>query len=201
MNQTIHVVLIICIIIFVVVYEYYTNPFAFTIDYKKEIYPEDIFTGISNICNSIRKEEMALEENELRRLVYSFKEDDPKFLQLKSLLFSHTLIDYIHKVTGKRLEPCPTIPIEYRKYLEGSHMPWHSDIKMLKKQYQYECVLTVDNTSDSITQVHKLLYIQDIHSEPNSLMITQAHGPFHKVTPVTSGERSIIKFVFYDPRL
>ena len=200
MNDAIYILLIICIITFVFAHEYHTNPFAYTIDYKKDIYPEDIFRAISEICNTIRKEEMAVEENEMRRLIYSFKKYEPKFVQLKPLLFSDTLIDYIRRVTGKPLEPCLTIPVEYRKYLEGSHMPWHSDIKMLKRQYQYECVITIHNTSDSITQVHNLLYIKDIHSEPNSLMITRAHGPVHKVTPVTCGERSIIKFAFYDPQ-
>jgi hypothetical protein len=87
-----------------------------------------------------------------------------------------------------------TIPIEYRKYPIGcGGMGWHSDVAILGNQY--ECVYTVTNTSDSQTIRRDWFGHQEaIWAEPNSLIAVRANGVSHGVTPVTQGERTIVKF-------
>lgn len=86
------------------------------------------------------------------------------------------------------------IPVEYRQYPIGSQgMVWHRDTCLVGRQY--ECVYTVTNTSDSLT-LYKDMFgrIHSVRTEPNSLIVVQAGGAEHAVTPVTIGERSIVKF-------
>jgi hypothetical protein len=80
-------------------------------------------------------------------------------------------------------------------------MDWHTDTIMLNNQLQYECVITISNTSDSETLLDKKIYTSHIETEPNSLLIVRANGVRHKVTELTKGERTIIKLVFYDPNI
>ena len=96
---------------------------------------------------------------------------------------------------GRKVIPAD-VPVEYRIYPPGSRMDWHQDVALYTEP-QYEIVFTVSNTSDSQTQW------QDAEgrrhggwTEPNSVIIVQAESVVHRVTPITTGERSIIKFVY-----
>lgn len=88
-------------------------------------------------------------------------------------------------------------PVEYRVYPKGGQMDWHRDTVLYTKP-QFEMVYTVDNTSDSLTQWYdpKNRTINEIQTEPNSLLIIKADDIQHRVTPVTKGQRSIIKFAY-----
>jgi len=122
-----------------------------------------------------------------------------------SVFTSPQLTEYFSTVFSKRLEPAAipsprriTIPVEYRKYQVGcGGMKWHRDTSLIGRQY--ECVYTVANTSDSMTLTRDWLGNEDaVWAEPNSLIVVQAGGVMHGVSPVTIGERSIVKFVFCD---
>ena len=82
-------------------------------------------------------------------------------------------------------------PIEYRKYVPGSVMQKHKDT-LIYKIPQYECVLTLSNTTDSVTKMKET----PIKASPNSLIIVRALGIEHEVTKVTKGERKFLKFIF-----
>lgn len=118
---------------------------------------------------------------------------------------SQQLIDYFSYVFSTLLEPAAvpsarrvTVPIEYRRYGVGSGgMIWHRDVALIGNQY--ECVYTLTNTSNSMTMRRDWIGNEEaIWTEPNSLLLVKANGVMHSVTPVTSGERSIVKFVFCD---
>lgn len=85
-------------------------------------------------------------------------------------------------------------PVEYRKYTPGSFMARHRDTQLFTVP-QYECILTLSNTTDSET----IFYTTDgpvaIHAPANSLMFVRANGVQHEVTPVSTGERCFIKFI------
>lgn len=86
-------------------------------------------------------------------------------------------------------------PIEYRRYQEGSFMKRHRDVQLYQAP-QYECILTLSNTTDSQT----LFYFDEdrpmrISPLPNSIMFVRANGVPHEVLPVTKGERTFIKFI------
>jgi hypothetical protein len=137
-----------------------------------------------------------------KRLTYYFKDTD----SLISQIYNKDLVQTMRTLTGNpRLEPCPHVPIEYRIYGPGSSMDWHIDRQMLPDQCQYECVITLRNTSNSETLVKqgskgsKGSRNKHIQTEPNSLFVVQAMGVNHCVTPLTKGSRSILKVVFYEP--
>ena len=83
-------------------------------------------------------------------------------------------------------------PIEYRKYVNGSFMKKHKDT-LIYNIPQYECVLTLSNTTDSVTIMGGN---KSIKARPNSLIIVRAQGIEHEVTKVTTGERTFLKFIF-----
>ena len=91
------------------------------------------------------------------------------------------------------LEVSTDLPIELRVYPTGSlGMKWHQDTPLGQK---YECVYTVANTSDSQTLYRDFWgRTHAVWTEPNSLVIVRPNDVWHGVTPVTQGERTIIKF-------
>jgi hypothetical protein len=94
-------------------------------------------------------------------------------------------------VANKKIYLANNFPIEYRKYVKGSFMNKHKD-EQIYKIPQYECVLTISNTTDSKT----IIGDHQIKSEPNSIIILKANGIEHEVTKVNQGERKFLKFIF-----
>ena len=193
------IISIIILIIIIIVYEYNINFFNYSYIYEKNILDKKQFYNILTLCNTINIEDMTLDPKATNRLMYKFERDDEKIELIQSLLFNKKFVEKIRNLTGNyNLYPCLKVPIEYRKYSEGSYMNWHRDTQILKDQYQYECVLTLTNNSDSLTLMDNVFYNDEISTEPNSLMIVRAHGIRHMVTKTQNGERTILKFVFYE---
>lgn len=102
----------------------------------------------------------------------------------------------LRDITGNpRIHLARNHPIEYRVYTPGSFMKRHRDVQ-LYRQPQYECILTLFNTTDSQT----LFYFSEdttlrISPAPNSLMFVRANDVPHEVLPVGKGERHFIKFI------
>jgi hypothetical protein len=166
--------------------------------YSTNVYSSTHFRSIRKACDAIPEEAMKLdwEPTTKDRLTYLFKNTDP----LVSRIYNKDLVQAVRVLTGnERLEPCDQIPVEYRVYGVGSSMNWHTDRQMLPDQRQYECVITLRNTSDSETLVKQGTRNTHIKTEPNSLFVVQAKGVSHCVTPLTKGSRSILKVVFYVP--
>lgn len=98
----------------------------------------------------------------------------------------------IRKLTNNHsLYLAKNFPIEYRKYEKGSFMKKHRDT-LIYKIPQYECVLTLSNTTDSVTMMENT----PIKAAVNSLIIVKAGGLEHEVTKVSVGERKFIKFIY-----
>lgn len=75
-------------------------------------------------------------------------------------------------------------------------MDWHID-QALFEVPQIEVSLTLSNDSDS--RVEWVDAAGDMHSlwlAPNSAFVVQAETLWHRVLPVTSGERAIVKAAF-----
>lgn len=91
----------------------------------------------------------------------------------------------------------PAIPSEYRVYYTGSHgMDWHRDQRVLTGSDYYECVLTVFNDSDSVFEYKdRWGMTRTIRPTANTLVMLRPEGVKHRVTPVTRGNREILKFV------
>ena len=116
--------------------------------YLKNIYDKDTFTKILAYTKKIKTSDMVLDPKATGRYMYVIDNSDP----IIPFICSKGLINHMRKITrNPNLKPCLDIPIEYRKYVIGSFMDWHKDSQMLKDQLQYECVITLTNSSDSLT--------------------------------------------------
>ena len=111
-----------------------------------------------------------------------------------NMIYNAHFMGIVKEKTHCNVTPCFEHPIEYRVYQQGSHMDWHKD-DLLYAKPQLECVLTLENDSDSLTQYHTTYGTKSIHTKPNSLLIVFGDGALHRVTPLNRGHRSIMKFV------
>lgn len=103
--------------------------------------------------------------------------------------------DKLRNLTGNsKIYLARNFPVEYRRYSKGSYMSKHRDTQLYVKP-QYECILTLSNSSDSRTIFYLPGQTSAIHSKPNSIMFVRANGVKHEVLPVTVGERCFIKFI------
>ena len=90
-----------------------------------------------------------------------------------------------------------TFPIEHRLYpIDSPGMKWHTDLLMYEKP-QYEAIYTIRNESKSVTQWKDGDgKINEIWTEPNSILLVKARGYEHHVTPPKIGEREILKLIY-----
>ena len=177
-------------------------------------YSEDFLTNndLIQINNELKNYDQKLEnslENYSNVLRYNTPIDS---IKIRNILESYT--DNIRKlVSNNKIYLANNFPIEYRKYVKGSFMNKHKD-HLIYKIPQYECILTLSNSTDSYTildpqgeagasfnKVKRLMDLKEpgnkkIKSKPNSLIIVKAQGIEHEVTPVNQGERYFLKFIF-----
>lgn len=161
--------------------------------YLKNVYDKSTFNKILLYTSQIKSKDMVHDPKATGRAMFVISNNDP----IIPIICSTEIINKVRKITGnKNLKPCLEIPIEYRKYVIGSYMDWHKDSQMLPEQLQYECVITLTNSSDSLTLLEYESGIKRLETEPNSLLVVRANGISHKVTPLSKGTRTILKIVF-----
>jgi hypothetical protein len=90
-------------------------------------------------------------------------------------------------------------PVELRLYKRGSSMEWHRDDVLYAPEPQCEVVLTLENSSDAVTEWADAE--GELHSHwtpPNSALLVRAgeSGARHRVSELKRGERLILKMVF-----
>ncbi len=114
--------------------------------------------------------------------------------QLFNLIYNNKLINLIKKLTHKKMI-IPDYPIEYRIYPTKSEgINWHRDLSLYKDTY-YEAVLTLHNNSDQQFQYIKNGKLYTVSPSSNTLALVKPNGILHKVTPITKGTRTILKFI------
>tara|TARA_R110001632_G_scaffold192803_3_gene313657 strand:+ start:2643 stop:3149 length:507 start_codon:yes stop_codon:yes gene_type:complete len=158
--------------------------------YIKDFLPQEEFHKVTRLC---RGYEPKMKDDELEIV------DNRKRYRLTKNNYVTNVFSSKHtrdKLKLLQANPSDT-PIEYRVYGKGGRMGWHCDDKLYLKR-QYEIVYTTENTSDSRTEwidpITKKLY--SLSTEPNSALIVRAQTVLHHVTPITQGERKILKFAY-----
>jgi len=158
--------------------------------YMKNFLPPLEFRRLKDVCLKVESLMKDDPRSITERRMYSFKKYDyaPRLLNSRYVC---------EKMKSFTVGPT-SIPIEYRVYSVGGHMDWHRDVQLFLFP-QYEIVLTLENSSDSETQIvdPKTGEVVSISSEPNSVLIVRANSAFHRVTPVTKGRRTIVKFAYH----
>ena len=125
---------------------------------------------------------------------------------IDSIKIRNILALYTNKIrentNNNKIYLANNFPIEYRKYIKGSFMNKHID-QLIYKKPQYECILTLSNSTDSYTILDPQgkACNKKIKSKPNSLIIVKAEGIEHEVTKVNKGERYFLKFIFTETDL
>ncbi|KAJ1459770.1 hypothetical protein M885DRAFT_495525 [Pelagophyceae sp. CCMP2097] len=136
----------------------------------------------------------------------------PNGSPLAQLFATDRVVRRLSELTGLELAPeLRRVPLELRAYGTGSQMPWHVDdplpgvAKLAEATGQeievtsVEVVLTVDNDSDSETQWLGVDgEVVSARTQPNSAVLIRAEGPQHRVTPLGSGTRRILKAGYSD---
>ena len=108
------------------------------------------------------------------------------------------LLRTLREITGEETLALGDFPIELRVCDVGSAMDWHKDVVMYDPP-QWECVFTVRNDSDSVTE-----WIVDededetraVRTRAGSVFVVRAGGATHRVLPSTRGERVVVKVLY-----
>ena len=172
--------------------------------YVRNFFEKEDFEKIARACDDLRKhlkEEKRVCANS--RLGVMVPEEDVVHQMCCSEFAAEKLRELVlsdeEKLDAKKrnaLKPSD-VPVEYRIYPFGGSMDWHRDVALYTEP-QFEIVCTIHNSSDSRTEWKDVDTgrRRGIRSEPNSVLIVQADSVVHRVTPITKGERSIVKFAY-----
>ena len=165
--------------------------------YVRQFLPSDVFAEVVKACEGLRErvtaENRACARDRLGVMVPSDNFVHHAFVARE---VADKLRELLHGTDRDRELFPGDVPVEYRIYPVGGSMDWHKDVALYTKP-QYEIVFTVANTSDSTTEWEdeRTGMRYGGWTEPNSIIVVKADGAAHRVTPITVGERSIIKFV------
>ena len=165
--------------------------------YKNRVLAPRIFHQVRSACDELQP---ALTEDPMPGAYKRFHViiTDPES-SIYKLFYGVPFMKRVSTWIKGSVAPHPSLPIEYREYAHGSSMRWHRDLIITDNGTpQIELVFTIRNTSNSRTEwfSDKTRTTHRIHSEPNSVMITQGGSVMHQVTPLTSGERTIVKVAY-----
>ena len=172
--------------------------------YVRNFFEKEDFEKIARACDDLRKhlkEEKRVCANS--RLGVMVPEEDVVHQMCCSEFAAEKLRELVLSGEERRdakkrhaLKPSD-VPVEYRIYPFGGSMDWHRDVALYTEP-QFEIVCTIHNSSDSRTEWKDVDTgrRRGIRSEPNSVLIVQADSVVHRVTPITKGERSIVKFAY-----
>ena len=160
------------------------------------VLPKEEYHTILEECNLLKP---YLKEHNFEKIKRKYIVID-KNSYLNTIFYGNTFLNYLCPLLGFRVKPSNRLPIEFRLYETGGMIDWHRDY--VDKNFIHcppiEIVFTLENNSDS-----KTVWIDDdtneqheIITENNSIIITQGNGALHKVTPVSTGYRSIIKIAY-----
>jgi hypothetical protein len=141
----------------------------------------------------------------LPRDIEYIKEGQFGFKRSKAILRPNHCITNIVKNYLQKIETLVNVKVkqygevEIRRYDKGDFFEWHRDFDYINVQGKpifFECVLTCYNTSDSKTEFmdETTKEIMSVMTIPNQLILLCIQGVKHQVTPVTTGERIILKF-------
>ena len=181
---------VIILLILVIFYHKSKKDFSYS-------YIENFLTNndLIQLNNELKNYDQKL-ENSLEDYQNVYRYNTP----IDSIKIRNILASYTNKIRGNtnnnKIYLANNFPIEYRKYIKGSFMNKHRD-QLIYKKPQYECILTLSNSTDSYT----ILGHKKIKSKPNSLIIVKAQGIEHEVTRVNEGERYFLKFIFTETDL
>ena len=169
------------------------------VHYYMNVLSIDDYNKIYNECMKLNPElmEEQMEDSTLaKRRILNVSNDSV----LYDIFYGDEFINYLNNKLNMKLKPSKLLPIDYRIYELGGRMKWHRDVIISENEKcpQIEIVFTLDNTSDSQTiwKEDDTNIIHKISTEANSILITQGNSAYHKVLPVTTGQRRIIKIAY-----
>lgn len=191
-NKYIFVVILV-LIITILVCAFWRTPVDPDILILPDFYSPNQFNDIMNMIHKTSGE-LKHDERHSQRKTYMYKNSNQYFTPFSRLLHTQSLRNTLERVQSKSSRT-NEFPIEYRRYDSSSKgMAWHQDKPIFNGVY-YECVLTLDNTSDSVFEYIQNNKVQRIKTKANTLICVTPNSIQHRVTPCKKGKRDIIKFV------
>jgi hypothetical protein len=169
--------------------------------YVDHILPTSDFNRVNYACGLLDSQLKLEKTDTVVRKIVSIPPPGTPWEKKENILYDvfygEFFLSRLKKIVGLQLKPS-TIPIDYRVYEIGGSMNWHRDTILSRDYPQIEIVFTLENNSDSTTEWldDDTNEIHSIWTSPNSIVITQGGGVYHRVLPVKKGSRSIIKIAY-----
>ena len=112
------------------------------------------------------------------------------------------IYDIIYSDKLKKLIKCkfnkeiifPKHLIEYRIYENSNGMDWHRDKSLFKENY-LECILLLNNDSNSYFKFKKYNKKYKYYQKKGDLIMVYPLDIEHKIDPITKGSKKILKFI------
>jgi hypothetical protein len=156
-------------------------------------FSDEEFNKIINITKKLNLYQDSRSNNRLFSCI-----DNIKYKELYDLIYKNKkLINIINSIKKSNyiIKDMPSLPIEYRKYFTGSKgLDWHIDTSLFEPD-AFEIVLTLNNSSDSHFEWIAHNTVNSISPQVNDLVIVRPSSVLHRVSPINTGERIILKFV------
>ena len=170
--------------------------------YIENILPTSDFNRVKHACGLLDSQ-LKLEKTDrvVRKIISLPPPGTPGYRNqnntLYDIFYGNLFLHRLKKILGFHVSPS-NIPIDYRVYEIGGSMEWHRDTIINPISPQIEVVFTLENESDSTTEWldESTNEIHAIWTYPNSVVITQGGGAYHRVLPVKKGTRSIVKIAY-----
>lgn len=165
--------------------------------YVDHILPTSDFNRVRHACGLLDSQLELEKTDTVVRKITSIHGTPGQDNIIYDIFYGNLFLYRLKKILGVDLKPS-TIPIDYRVYEIGGSMNWHRDTILSSEYPQIEIVFTLENNSDSTTEWldDDTNEIHSIWTCPNSIVITQGGGVYHRVLPVKKGSRSIIKIAY-----
>jgi hypothetical protein len=204
MNNVYKFILFFFVIIIIYYYKRYINlenQNGANLNYKNKLwkysnfFSKNDFDKIKSYCKNLKVKDD--KRNSYRKTICLNKSSHHNLYNL--IYNNEKFMNLIKKISkDKKIKKYPSYPIEYRIYpTHYNGMAWHKDASLFSPN-ALEIVLTLSNTSDSkflwkTDELHPK--INEIKPLDNTLVILEQNSILHKVTPVSFGTRTILKFI------
>lgn len=182
MNIYIKVFLLLLIILFIAnLYVYYY--------YDQLLIVNNLYT--KNDISKILKEISNLKLEEIKQSKKFILIDYDSIIY--KIIYNKNLKKYIKNKLNKEII-FPKYPIEYRIYKNSNGMDWHKDKSLFNEKY-LECILTLDNTSNSYFRFIKHSKKYKYYQKPGNLIMLYPLDIEHKIDKIFVGDKKILKFI------
>eukprot|EP01061_Rhynchopus_euleeides_P027881 TRINITY_DN4530_c0_g3_i1.p1 TRINITY_DN4530_c0_g3~~TRINITY_DN4530_c0_g3_i1.p1 ORF type:complete len:304 (+),score=57.55 TRINITY_DN4530_c0_g3_i1:96-1007(+) len=160
--------------------------------YKEGVLNQGVFDKLQQEVLRLEGRALSSPYDKRRKLIVDIRSNITK------VMYSGEMTQVMRDLTqDPKLIPAFNFPVEVRVYDKSVGMQWHRDLRLFRNR-QYEVVFTIENNDDATSEYYKRdsSQVSTLVTKPNSLVTLRADGVRHRVPPVRTGRRVILKAVY-----